>query len=61
MYIIQFSYFDKKGYQNIKTINAKTHDGIMKKLQKEKEIKDFYMILGVSPNLQNISFEGAGV
>lgn len=54
MYIIQFSYFDKKGYQNIKTIDAKTFNGIMKKIKKEKETKDFYQILGVSPNLASV-------
>jgi len=57
MYRIRFAHFDSRGNQREKTIEAKTLDGIISKFRKEKQTKDFYMVLSVSPNLRNVSLD----
>ena len=55
-YAIEVYYFDRKGQQKIKLLEAKTEKGILSKYYNFKDNNDFYRMGRVSPNL--VDFEG---
>lgn len=61
MYIVQVNYFDRKGEQQEKELQAKTEKGIVSKLKRFSEKYTIYNIPYVTPNLIDYDFSKHGI